>query len=235
MRVRKSLQKQEEKQKDAMWIDMSSGEEDCQKRNKNKTFTVKKSDIQTRDEGNSRKATGKSRSICNEKKSYDEFLAEYFENLASEEEGEDNWERSEIPDILRDTQEIKISPPDEDSSVDTTAAPTDRRLQTIAEELDDDEDVVFLGSNSFNMSKDLNLTYEISKEDLITKILDEQSLRSLQSVGGSLNIDKGNETIEFELLEKRIGSNKGTETLEFELLEEKIQNEEKQQGKYYLD
>ena len=85
------------------------------------------------------------------------------------------------------------------------------------------------------MSKDLNLTYEISKEDLITKILDEQSLRSLQSVGGSLNIDKGNETIEFELLEKRIGSNKGTETLEFELLEEKIQNEEKQQGKYYLD
>ena len=115
-----------EKKADVMWIDFSSEDRPepepaispahAPAQDFNRTFTKAPPDLQPR-----------------KKKSYDEFLAEYFENVASEEE--EDWEWGDIPDILRDTHQPSIhsAQPQPQEMV------LDERLQTIKEEAEDSD------------------------------------------------------------------------------------------------
>ena len=127
LREKRSLTRTDKKA-DAMWIDFSSEtqtEVSEPTPDFNRTFTKPPEDLQPPE-------PQEKVEVQPRRKSYDEFLAEYFENIASEDE--EDWERNAIPDILRDTQLLSLEQPQPQSSPELLI---DERLQTIREEAED--------------------------------------------------------------------------------------------------
>ena len=127
LREKRSLTRTDKKA-DAMWIDFScetQAEVSQPTPDFNRTFTKPTEDLQPQEPQGEVEMPPR-------RKSYDEFLAEYFENIASEDE--EDWERNAIPDILRDTQLLSLDQPQPQSSPELVV---DERLQTIREEAED--------------------------------------------------------------------------------------------------
>ena len=123
-----------------------------------------------------------------------------------EDDHEDIWDQHHIPDILRDTQEMRHEL-------------TDRRLRTITEELEI--------TSSTEGTPDLGLAEEFSKTMTLSN--------GMSFARKEDTFAKGNDTLEFEFLERRVKNTmrdspqrqlhveKGLETTEFEQIESQIQ------------
>ena len=127
------------------------------------------------------------------------------ENEYSNDDQEDNWDKYDIPDILHDTQEVRHDL-------------IDRRLRTITEELEI--------TSSTEGTPDLGLAEEFDRTMTLS--------HAMNVARGEDNIAKGNDTLEFEFLERKVKNNirdsprrqlqseKGLETTEFEQIESQI-------------
>ena len=127
------------------------------------------------------------------------------ENEYSNDDQEDNWDKYDIPDILHDTQEVRHDL-------------IDRRLRTITEELEI--------TSSTEGTPDLGLAEEFDRTMTLS--------HAMNVARGEDNFAKGNDTLEFEFLERKVKNNirdsprrqlqsdKGLETTEFEQIESQI-------------
>ena len=117
----------------------------------------------------------------------------------------DNWDQHHIPDILRDTQEMRHEL-------------IDRRLRTITEELEITSSTE--GTPDLGLAEEFNKTMTLSSDMNVARKED--------------TFAKGNDTMEFEFLERRVKNTmrdsprrqlqveKGLETTEFEQIESQI-------------
>ena len=127
------------------------------------------------------------------------------ENKYHENYNVDNWDQHHIPDILRDTQEMRHEL-------------IDRRLRTITEELEITSSTE--GTPDLGLAEEFNKTMTLSSDMNVARKED--------------TFAKGNDTMEFEFLERRVKNTmrdsprrqlqveKGLETTEFEQIESQI-------------
>ena len=173
LREKRSLTRTDKKA-DAMWIDFGSEtrpEVSQPTPDFNRTFTKPPEDLQPQE-------PQEEVELQPRRKSYDEFLSEYFENIASEDE--EDWERNAIPDILRDTQLLSQDQP-QSQPQSSPELVVDERLQTIREEAED---------------------WSSSSDTPDPIYLPEKAGEGEYSAGFKHVV--GTETMEFELLEKEI-------------------------------
>ena len=195
-RDRKSLQSKKNQHKEnlAMWIDFGPEED-------NATYAT------TSDNCFGQTFTKPSNNLLEEKLPFDPKL----DNIPSPDDDvidelEDNWEKSHLPDLLQDTQNMHFDI-------------LDRRLKTITEEQEltsSESTPEPQNIDEFNRTLTISKSKELSKENKFDAYL------------------KGSETLEFEKLEERLENmsmshsimDKGLETLEFEHLESNIGTED---------
>ena len=188
-RDRKSLQSKKNQHKEnlAMWIDFGPEEDNAA----------------TSDNCFGQTFTKPSNNLLEEKLEYDPKL----DNIPSPDDDvidelEDNWEKSHLPDLLQDTQNMNFDI-------------LDRRLKTITEEQEltsSESTPEPQNIDEFNRTLTISKSKELNKDNKFDAYL------------------KGSETLEFEKLGERLENmsmshsvmDKGLETLEFEHLESNI-------------
>ena len=210
-RERQNLVQKRDEHKDslAMWFDFGDGKEKENKINKEfgETFIKPPEEFTTYNMYNESLREFEEASNENELTFVLEPPPPDDDGNGGDYEIEDNWDKYHIPDILHDTQEMRHNI-------------FDRRLRTITEELE--------MTSSTDGTPDMGLVQKFNKTVTMSNTSEARE---------SEGFPKGNDTLEFEFLERKVKNNmrdspkrqfqidKGLETAEFEQIEIQMKQE----------
>ena len=182
------LQDKKDKHKEnlAMWIDFGEDSNEKEEESFGRTFTKPLNDIRPP----RREVSKPAEYLPPTQEDY-----EYLDNTEYSDDADDNWDKFDMPDILHDTQEMKLN---------------DRRLKTITEELEltsSSNATPEPDNNPFNQTITLsNNSENIYTHDKGNETLEFEELERQTNQGSPVRFVKGNETLEFEDLERRLSS-----------------------------
>ena len=182
------LQDKKDKHKEnlAMWIDFGEDSNEKEEESFGRTFTKPLNDIRPP----RREVSKPAEYLPPTQEDY-----EYLDITEYSDDADDNWDKFDMPDILHDTQEMKLY---------------DRRLKTITEELEltsSSNATPEPDNNPFNQTITLsNNSENIYTHDKGNETLEFEELERQTNQGSPVRFVKGNETLEFEDLERRLSS-----------------------------